>query len=246
MNSILILALIFALLTSGCETFEPVPRILTPAAAPSPTRLPTESLMTRSFLALGDSYTIGESVLPEERWPVQLAAALRTEGIPVEDPQIIARTGWTTGELDEGIAAADLEPPYDLVTLLIGVNNQYRGYAQEEYRIEFRALLKQAITFANGRPDQVIVLSIPDWGMTPFAELDERAPEIITTEIEAFNTINRAETTLAGAHYVDIFPISQRAYSAPNLIAGDRLHPSARQYTSWMEAVLPVALEILR
>lgn len=201
--------------------------------------------MQQTFLALGDSYTIGESVLPEARWPVQLAAELREDGIPIAEPQIIARTGWTTAELAEGIRSADLQPRYDLVTLLIGVNNQYRGYAQDAYRIEFQELLLQAIRFAGNQPEHVIVLSIPDWSMTPFAENDPRSPETIRAEIQAFNTINRDVSALAGVRYVDIFPISQRACSEPAYIAGDQLHPSAIQYREWARAVLPVAVEIL-
>jgi lysophospholipase L1-like esterase len=126
------------------------------------------------FLALGDSYTIGERVAKNERWPVQLAARLRAHGVPITDPEIIAVTGWTTDELDAGIQAAQPQGPYDLVSLLIGVNNQYRGRSPEEYQAQFADLLQQAIGLAGGDPTRVIVLSIPDWGVTPFAANETR------------------------------------------------------------------------
>ena len=198
------------------------------------------------ILSLGDSYTIGESVEPAERWPVQLAELLRTAGLPVADPQILARTGWTTGELAGAIVSAEFDPPYDLVTLLIGVNNQYRGYPLAAYREEFRSLLQTAIDFAGGDPGRVIVVSIPDWGMTPFAGRDARGPETITAEVAAFNIVNNEESGRLSVRYVDIFAVSQLAYEDDSLIAGDGLHPSGAQYTLWAEAVLPVAVEILK
>lgn len=199
------------------------------------------------FLALGDSYTIGESVLPEERWPVQLAARMRARGIEVESPDIIAKTGWTTDELVSGIIRGAPMPPYDLVSLLIGVNNQYRGYSPEAYREEFAALLEQAIDFAGGDPGRVIVLSIPDWGVTPFGANDARGrtPAQISAEIALFNTINREETLRLGAHYVDITPISQEAKDDLTLLAPDQLHPSGKMYARWADEALPVVLEIL-
>lgn len=199
------------------------------------------------FLALGDSYTIGESVLPEERWPVQLTALLRARALPLTDPEIIARTGWTTDELAEALARANPQPPYALVSLLIGVNNQYRGYSQETYRQEFVALLEQAIALAGGDPERVIVLSIPDWGVTPFGAHDGRGrtPAQISAEIAAFNAINRAETLRLGAHYVDITPISLEAQTDLTLLADDQLHPSGKMYARWAEEALPVVLDLL-
>ena len=128
------------------------------------------------FLALGDSYTIGEAVPPEARWPVLLADALRAHGFPFAAPTIIAQTGWTTDELSAAIDRADPQGPYDLVTLLIGVNNQYRGGSVAEYRTEFRALLHRAIGFAGGTAGRVVVVSIPDWSVTPFAANDRPEP----------------------------------------------------------------------
>src|SRR5687768_3440100 len=144
------------------------------------------------YLALGDSYTIGESVPLEGRWPVQLAASLRQDGIAIEEPTIIAKTGWTTDELSAAIDDAKLEPPYDLVSLLIGVNNQYRGRAAKEYRGEFDALLTRAIGFAGGDARKVFVLSIPDWGTTPFAISSGRDREQIARELDEYNAVAKA------------------------------------------------------
>jgi lysophospholipase L1-like esterase len=207
-------------LLSACST-------ATPTMTPTPTPL--------RILALGDSYTIGESVAAAERFPVQLVARLR-ERVTVDDPEIIARTGWTTDELAAAIAQADPQGPYDYVTLLIGVNNQYRGYPLETYRDEFRQLLQQAITFAGGNAQRVIVLSIPDWGVTPFAWGANTTR--IATEIDAFNAANRAETDAAGAIYVDITPISRQAASQPELVATDGLHPSGKMYAAWVKLLL--------
>jgi lysophospholipase L1-like esterase len=195
------------------------------------------------FLALGDSYTIGESVPEAERWPVQLAALLAKRGVTLEPPVIIARTGWTTDELTAAIAEQVPTGPYQLVTLLIGVNNQYRGREVENYREEFRALLQQAVVFAGGKAGRVIVLSIPDWGAMPAAEGKDR--ERIAEAIDLFNRVGWEETTQAGAHYVDITPISRRARREPGLIADDELHPSGQMYRLWAEKVLPQALEVL-
>lgn len=194
-------------------------------------------------LCLGDSYTIGESVPVAERWPVQLAVALRQHGIDVVDPVIIAKTGWTTDELNDAIDEADPRGPFDLVTLLIGVNNQYRGRSAEEYRREFRALLVRAIGFAGGRADRVIVLSIPDWGVTPYA--GGRNRQQIGREIDQFNAINREETGRLKTRYVDITPISREATSNPALIAEDGLHPSGEMYRRWVVQVQPVAARAL-
>lgn len=194
------------------------------------------------YLALGDSYTIGESVPENERWPHQLADLLRQDGHTTE-VTIIARTGWTTDELWKGIEAAQPEPPYDLVSLLIGVNNQYRGYDINEYREQFVFLLGKSIEYAGGDPNRVIVLSIPDWGVTPFASGRDRAQ--IARDIDAFNSVNREESDKAGAHYVDITPISRAAVSNPSLLASDGLHPSGKMYAEWARLILPIALDIL-
>lgn len=197
-----------------------------------------------SFLALGDSYTIGESVAESERWPVQLAEALREEGITVEEPQIIARTGWTTRELQEAIAGSELHPPYDLVSLLIGVNDQYRGYAIENYPQNFRILLEKAITMSGGNPQRVLVLSIPDYSVTPFAR--EKNPPRIARELKVYNTINKSISDSLGVHYVDIIPISRDADIDTTLLAPDKLHPSGKMYRLWSEQALQKILPHLK
>ena len=195
------------------------------------------------FLALGDSYTIGESVAPAERWPMRLAALLRAEGIPIEDPLIIATTGWTTDELWAGIDRAAPTGLFDLVSLLIGVNNQYRARSQDEYHRQFADLLKRAIEFVGGKPGRVIVLSILDWGVTPFAAGRDRAR--IAAEIDAFNAINREEAERRGARYVDVTPISRQAAADASLIAEDGLHPSGQMYAEWARLALPSARQVL-
>ena len=192
------------------------------------------------ILALGDSYTIGEGVAIDDRWPTQLAAMLRARGLSVATPVIVARTGWTTDELSTGIDDAGLKGTFDLVTLLIGVNNQYRGRSADEYRVQLRGLLARAIGFAGGRANHVIVVSVPDWGATPFADGRDRAK--IALDIDAFNAVNRDESAHAGAPYVDVTPISRRAASEPDLIGGDGLHPSRRMYAAWVRAMLPIVL----
>ena len=190
------------------------------------------------FLALGDSYTIGHGVDEAERWPMQLAARLRAQGVAVEEPVIIARTGWTTAELDAGIDEVAPEGPFDLVSLLIGVNNQYRGLGPLEYRDEFERLLARSIGFAGGEARRVVVLSIPDWGVTPFAA--ERDGELIASEIDLFNAMNAAKTSEAGAAYVDVTAISRQAAEDRTLIAEDGLHPSGKMYGLWAEEVARV------
>jgi lysophospholipase L1-like esterase len=191
------------------------------------------------FLALGDSYTIGEAVREDERWPMQLAAQLRTSGVQVATPTIVARTGWTTDELSAGIDAAHPSGKYDLVTLLIGVNNQYRGRSADEFRVQLRALVHRAVAFAGGNAAHVIVIAIPDWGVTPFAEGRDRAK--VGREIDAFNAINKDEAASVGAHFVDIRSIAKRAGSESALVAHDGLHPSAAMYAEWTQLIFPVA-----
>jgi lysophospholipase L1-like esterase len=196
------------------------------------------------ILALGDSYTIGESVPATARWPERLAATLRARGIATAEPIVVAKTGWTTDELSAGIDAVRPAGRFDLVTLLIGVNNQYRGRSADEYRGQFRALLSRAVGFAGGIAGRVIVVSIPDWGVTPFAR--GRDASTIADEIDAYNAINRDEATRAGAHWVDVTPSTRRAGSDPSLVAGDGLHPSAKAYEEWASLILPVAITALR
>jgi lysophospholipase L1-like esterase len=190
------------------------------------------------FLALGDSYTIGESVPAEESWPFQLARRLRDRGLLLEDPKRVARTGWTTAELREGITRAGILGIYQLVSLQIGVNNQYRGEALDNYRREFRELLSLSIKYAGGDPDCVFVLSIPDWSLTPFAEGRDR--QKIREELDGFNSINQAEAGEAGVNYIDITTLSRQVTVDPELVASDGLHPSSKMYKAWVDKMLPV------
>ena len=198
------------------------------------------------YLALGDSYTIGESVPEDGRWPVQLAAALRARGVPVAGPRIIATTGWTTDELSAAMDAAEPLGQWDFVSLLIGVNNQYRGRAVEDYRREFAQLLGRAIALAGGRPGRVLVLSIPDWGVTPFGRDSGRDTARIAAELDAYNAAAAAECAARGVAFVDITPASRSPGNEPDRIAGDGLHPSALAYADWTALALPAAEALLR
>ena len=183
------------------------------------------------YLALGDSYTIGESVAEAERWPVQLAARLGTAA-----PQIIARTGWTVAELDRGIDRVAPEGPYGLVTLLIGVNDQFRGGDAQGYRPALRAMLQRAVGLAGGAPCRVVALSIPDYGNTPFGRPRGAS---IGAAIDAFNTVGAEEAEAAGVAWVSVTEISRGP--DPGLVARDGLHPSGAQYTRWAEAAVAPA-----
>jgi lysophospholipase L1-like esterase len=191
------------------------------------------------FLALGDSYTIGQGVAEDARWPMRLAARLREQGKLIDMPEIIAKTGWTTDDLANALDQRRPRGPYDLVTLLIGVNDQYGGRAVEDYRPKFRALLQRTIGLAGGRMAHVIVDSIPDWSVTPFATRFD--PAEIAAEITRYNAVNREETLRAGAHYVDITPSSSMAAGDATLLADDGLHPSAKMYDAWVQLILPTA-----
>lgn len=196
---------------------------------------------TYTYLALGDSYTIGESVPVYENFPYQAVQMLRQKGHSFHAPEIVAKTGWTTDELSAGIDKNKFLPSYNIVSLLIGVNNQYRGRSAEEYAIQFEALLKKAIVFAGGKDAHVFVVSIPDWGATPFAQDRDRAK--ITDEINAFNAINLKISDQYKVHYINITPGSREALADPTLVARDKLHPSGNEYAKW--ATLLVA-EILK
>lgn len=201
------------------------------------------------ILCLGDSFTIGEAVAEERRWPVQLAALLRERGLQVDDPRIIATTGWTTEDLEAALdeaehAANGLEPPYDLVTLLIGVNDQHDGRSLDQYREGFTRLLQRSIELAGGDPLGVLVLSIPDYGVTPYAR--HMDPPSISAELARFNAANQEVTLQAGVPYVDITQIWLEAADDPALVAQDGLHPSGRMYAAWAELALPAAEAALR
>ena len=201
--------------------------------------------MRRGFLALGDSYTIGEGVPEAGRWPVQLADLLHARGIAFDAPRIIATTGWTTDELDAGIdaahAAAPIPTDHALVSLLIGVNNQYRGRSLAEYEVQFAGLLERAIEFAGGEASRVIVLAIPDWGVTPFAIQSGRDRAQIATQLDAFNLSAQRMTEARGARFVDTAPVSRERGGEVAMLADDGLHPSAALYALWAEAAVPAA-----
>lgn len=195
------------------------------------------------YLALGDSYTIGEGVAEGERWPVLLAQQLRADGIPLAPPRIIATTGWTTDELSAAMDAAEPLGEWDLVSLLIGVNNQYRGRPVADFAAEFAGLLDRALALAGGRPERVVVLAIPDWGVTPFAEGRDRAS--IAAALDAYNAAKRALCERRGVAFVDITGVSRRLGADPAMLAADGLHPGASLYREWMLATLPTLRERL-
>jgi lysophospholipase L1-like esterase len=200
---------------------------------------------TTRYLALGDSYTIGEGVPAAGTWPFLLAAALRGCGIALDDPQVIATTGWTTDEL---AAAIDADPPqgtFALVSLLVGVNNQYRGRPLAEYRQQFEQLLQRAIALAGENARRVLVLSIPDWGVTPFAQAQARDAATVAREIDDFNAAARACCGDYNVAFVDIAPASREHGAEAAMLVDDGLHPSAAMYHLWMEQVLPIAADML-
>jgi lysophospholipase L1-like esterase len=199
---------------------------VTPIVAP-----PAGNGTALTYLALGDSYTIGESVPADQSFPYQLASALNKQEYSVSAPIIIARTGWTTDELIREVNNQNLKSKFDIVTLLIGVNNQYRHYNIDTYRTEFVQLLNTALSYANGNKKRVFVLSIPNWGVTPFAKGQDVMQ--ITREIAQYNAINKEETDKAGVSYTDITPISQQAIADASLVAADGLHPSGKMYMLW-------------
>jgi len=207
---------------------------------PEPGTMPAN----HTILCLGDSYTIGESVLPAENFPNQTISLLRKDCYAFEDPEIVAKTGWTTDELQDAIDKHSFKDSYDFVTLLTGVNNQYRGRTVEDYRPGFESLLKQAIQFANGKADHVIVLSIPDWGVTPFAR--DRDTKQIALEIDNYNSVNKALAESHKVRYIDITPASREAISDRSLIAGDGLHPSAKEYAKWSESLSLLIKSIIK
>lgn len=193
-----------------------------------------------TYLALGDSYTIGESVEADERFPARLGARLELAGTYKLNTRIIARTGWTTGDLANELQRLNVTDTFSIVSLLIGVNNQYQGRDTAEYASEFADLLKSAVTYAGNRKKRVVVISIPDYGYTPFGESRQ---EYISGQIDNFNAINKRITASFGIAYVDITPVSRSRETG--LIAADGLHPSAKQYEKWVDRIEPVIKNLL-
>lgn len=234
MKDILLLLLASSMLFGSCKK---------EAVQPATTPPPAETGEAMSYLALGDSYTIGQAVPADVRYPVLLADALRKQDVALAPPTIVATTGWSTADLLRGIEQAKLQDQmYDLVSLLIGVNNQYRGRSLEEYRREFTELLLLSIAFAGGDKDKVVVLSIPDYGYTPFGASNQ---ENISAQIDQFNAVNKHISDSAGVLYIDITPISRRGLAEPDLIASDGLHPSGKMYALWVEKMLPEVKTLL-
>lgn len=188
-------------------------------------------MSTFTYLALGDSYTIGEQVPIYESFPYQTVQLLRRDGIEMYAPEIVAKTGWTTDELAAGIEQTKLLPSYDIVSLLIGVNNQYRGRPVENYKEEYEQLLQSAIRFAGNNHNRVFVLSIPDWGETPFAEGRDRSK--VAGEIDAYNAACKLITESHHCHYIDITVSQRKEGGDPAFLAGDGLHPSGNEYAKW-------------
>jgi lysophospholipase L1-like esterase len=197
-----------------------------------------------TYLALGDSYTIGESVPLSKNFPNQTVALLKKAGISIAEPTIIAKTGWTTDELQEQISRTRLAVTYDFVTLLIGVNNQYRGRSADEYAKQFEELLQQAIGYAGGKTNHIIVLSIPDWGVTPFAEGRDRNQ--IAKEIDLHNSINERISKQYKVNYINITAFTREAATDQTLVAKDGLHPSAKDYARWAEKVKEVMMKEIK
>lgn len=199
---------------------------------------------TYSYLALGDSYTIGEQVAARDNFPHQTVTLLEKENYSFQLPVIVAKTGWTTDELQEGIANAGLDKKYDFVSLLIGVNNQYRGRSKAEYAQQFEKLLMQSLQFADNIPEHVFVLSIPDWGVTPFAEGRDR--NLIGKEVDAFNAINKEIALKYKMSYIDITPGTREANNDLSLLAEDKLHPSGKEYNRWAQELARAILKQVR
>ncbi|HEX2898654.1 MAG TPA: SGNH/GDSL hydrolase family protein [Bacteroidia bacterium] len=194
------------------------------------------------FLALGDSYTIGESVDADQSWPMQLRARLMEQSVEVEWYKIIARTGWKTKDLKDGIQVSSPDANYNLVGLLIGVNDFFQGRGLDEYRQRFQGLLETAIKLAGGRKERVFVISIPDYSYTPLYKSNR---DVVSGGIDDFNSVNKKVTLAAGVQYFDITPISRQGLDDPALVASDGLHPSGKQYTAWVKLMEPTILKML-
>ena len=204
-----------------------------------PTMDKTDNKSALTYLAIGDSYTIGEQVPAKDNFPNQVYSLMKKDFSDFTEPRIIAKTGWTTDELEKGIIAADktepLQASYDFVSLLIGVNNQYRGRTVENYKPEFEELLKKAIRFAGNKANHVVVVSIPDWGVTPFAKGRDRNK--IAKEIDAYNAAAKEICNKYNVHYIDITPWTREAATDNSLLAADGLHPSGKEYKRWAERI---------
>jgi lysophospholipase L1-like esterase len=197
-----------------------------------------------TFLALGDSYTIGESVPLSDSFPYQTIQLLRGDGLHFHAPEIVAKTGWTSFELAEHILHTKLNEQYDFVTLLVGVNNQYRGLPIEEFENDFNFLLRKAIHLSGEKPDHVIVLSIPDWGVTPFAS--GKDGKKICQEINAYNAICESVAKTLQTHFINITEDTRKAKNDVTLLANDTLHYSEKAHTVWAEKTADIIKQLIR
>jgi lysophospholipase L1-like esterase len=227
------IAFIFFAVIPGCA------KKATPSAIASNTTMITKTMNdSLTYLALGDSYTIGEAVPQNQSFPYQLVSSLKSNSFLVQPPEIIATTGWTADNLINAIAASGIiNKKFDFVTLLIGVNDQFQGLSQDNYKIKFAQVLTTAINFARGDTTRVFVLSIPDYGVTPFAGGNDNT---IGPQIDQFNAINKSGSLKAGVSYLDITDISRQAATDPALIAPDGLHPSGKMYGLWIQRLEPL------
>ena len=198
-------------------------------------RLTNLSNMTYTYLALGDSYTIGEQVPVSENYPNQVVQMLRKKGVLFYAPEIIAKTGWSTDELQSAINEHQFLEKYDFVSLLIGVNNQYRGRPVNEFEDQFETLLKKAIQYAGNDRSRVVIISIPDWGVTPFAESRDRKQ--IMAEIDAYNNVCKSIAGKYSIQYIYITDWTRDAASDRSLLTADGLHPSGKEYKRWAELI---------
>ncbi len=209
----------------------------------APTNTAESNPNTKQFLALGDSYTSGEGIAKDGRWPIHLVTQLRAQGIDMADPVFIARTGWTTADLDRAMSSLKTEGTFDLVSLLIGANDEFRGNSREEYRSGFVSLLQKAIVLAGGKPEHVLVLSVPDWGVSPYAASEDKAA--IAASIDRYNAVNRAEAERLGARYIDITNPTRAAANDREIFAGDGLHYSSKTHARWAELAVLMAKNAL-
>jgi lysophospholipase L1-like esterase len=233
------IAFIFIIAISGCTK-----KATSIQAMPATTVTKIAMTDSLTYLALGDSYTIGEAVPQNKSFPYQLVSSLKSNSFSVQPPAIIATTGWTTDNLINAIAASSIaNKKFDFVTLLIGVNDQFQGLSQSNYRVKFIELLNTAINFAKGDTTRVFVLSIPDYGVTPFAGGND---SIIGPQIDQFNAINKSISQKAGVSYLDIIDISRQAANDPALIAPDGLHPSGKMYGLWIQRLEPLVAARLK
>ncbi len=224
------------MLLFGCSKNESNPEL--PGAKQEELAATSTTVPQQRYLALGDSYTIGESVSQAQSFPYLLVSKLNAKGKNFASPKVIARTGWTTNDLQKAVVAADITGKYDFVSLLIGVNNQYQGLSKTTYRSQFKDLLNRAIIYSGGKPNHVAVISIPDWGQTPFGKKSGRDRQKITEDIAAFNAINKAEASARGVIYTDITAISNKVTSDPTLVAKDGLHYSGKMHALWVDAII--------